>query len=102
MLGALISSCLSATMEKIEAIDVSPGHQHQEFVEMHSNERAWATREPYGPGGEFIPSDTAIVHSHDVGFKGLFSNYYVAMCATFATIGGLLFGYEYVSVSTLR
>jgi hypothetical protein len=31
-----------------------------------------------------------------VGFKGLFSNYYVALCALFATLGGLLFGYEYV------
>lgn len=29
-----------------------------------------------------------------VGFRGLFSNPYVAMCALFATIGGLLFGYD--------
>lgn len=28
------------------------------------------------------------------GFRGLFSNPYVAMCAAFATIGGLLFGYD--------
>jgi MFS family permease len=28
------------------------------------------------------------------GFAGLFSNYYVALCAAFATIGGLLFGYD--------
>lgn len=26
-----------------------------------------------------------------IGFQGLFSNHYVATCATFATIGGLLF-----------
>jgi hypothetical protein len=30
----------------------------------------------------------------NAGFNGLFSNHYVAMCAAFATIGGLLFGYE--------
>lgn len=35
----------------------------------------------------------------DVGFKGLFSNLYVAMCAIFATLGGLLFGYDQGVVS---
>lgn len=28
------------------------------------------------------------------GFRGLFSSPYVAMCAAFAAIGGLLFGYD--------
>ncbi|CAH0047574.1 unnamed protein product [Clonostachys solani] len=36
------------------------------------------TAEPYGPAG----------------FRGLFSSPYVAMCAAFAAIGGLLFGYD--------
>lgn len=40
-------------------------------------------------------------HSLVVGFKGLFSNYYVALCALFAIIGGLLFGYEYALKSKL-
>ncbi|KAJ4290902.1 hypothetical protein N0V90_010098 [Kalmusia sp. IMI 367209] len=65
-------------MEKSDGIYVRPGEQHQEVVGMEPTERAWITREPYGP----------------TGFKGLFSNYYVAMCAAFATIGGLLFGYD--------
>lgn len=30
------------------------------------------------------------------GIRGVFSSTYVALCAGFATIGGLLFGYEYV------
>jgi hypothetical protein len=30
------------------------------------------------------------------GFKGIFSSSYVALCAAFAAIGGLLFGYECV------
>jgi hypothetical protein len=28
------------------------------------------------------------------GIRGVFASSYVAMCAAFATIGGLLFGYE--------
>ncbi|KAF1970344.1 general substrate transporter [Bimuria novae-zelandiae CBS 107.79] len=64
-------------MGKSDSIGVGPMEQ-QEFVDLHSGERAWATREPYGPAG----------------FKGLFTNPYVAMCALFATIGGLLFGYD--------
>ncbi|KAL5425438.1 hypothetical protein PMIN07_011719 [Paraphaeosphaeria minitans] len=65
-------------MEKYDTVDMIPGEQHQEIAGMGSAERAWTTREPYGPSG----------------FKGLFSNYYVALCALFATIGGLLFGYD--------
>lgn len=39
---------------------------------------------PYGPSG----------------FRGIFSSSYVAMCAGFATLGGMLFGYEYVFPAT--
>lgn len=58
----------------------SQGILHQEIAGMHHDRKASTTREPYGPAG----------------FHGLFANHYVAMCAAFATIGGLLFGYEYV------
>lgn len=34
------------------------------------------------------------------GFAGLVASRYVAICASFSAIGGLLFGYEYV-ISTL-
>lgn len=53
---------------------------HQEIASHHHDGMTLTTREPYGPAG----------------FQGLFTNNYVAMCAAFATIGGLLFGYEYV------
>lgn len=33
------------------------------------------------------------------GIRGVFSSSYVALCAGFATIGGLLFGYEYVNTA---
>ncbi|KAF1355726.1 general substrate transporter [Lizonia empirigonia] len=45
---------------------------------MWNEEVLGAIREPYGPAG----------------LRGLFTNHYVAMCATFATAGGFLFGYD--------
>ncbi|KAF2018401.1 general substrate transporter [Aaosphaeria arxii CBS 175.79] len=67
------------TDDKI-GVDASSGSNvHQEIIgSMHDSQNAFGTREPYGPAG----------------FRGLFTNHYVAMCATFATIGGLLFGYD--------
>ena len=32
-----------------------------------------------------------------LGFRGLFINYYAALCAAFSALGGMLFGYEYDS-----
>ena len=34
-----------------------------------------------------------------LGFQGLFVNYYVTLCAAFSALGGLVFGYEYVSTA---
>ena len=68
-----------------EKNDITPmtsgGIFHQEVAGMRTEAKASNTREPYGPPG----------------FRGLFTNHYVAMCAAFATLGGLLFGYEYAS-----
>lgn len=38
-----------------------------------------------------------LIAVHVLGFKGLFSSSYVALCAAFSAMGGLLFGYEYVA-----
>ena len=47
----------------------------------HHAEAVWEHREPYGPSG----------------FAGLFaSNYYASLCAAFAAIGGMIFGYDQV------
>ena len=46
------------------------------------NENAFTSREalePYGPSG----------------FRGVVGSRYVALCAAFSALGGLLFGYEY-------
>ncbi|KAH3961916.1 hypothetical protein HBI56_203980 [Parastagonospora nodorum] len=66
------------TMDKKDAVDITPAqsHVHQEVAGMH--DKALVTREPYGKSG----------------FAGLFSSPYVAACALFATLGGLLFGYD--------
>ncbi|KAH7095014.1 general substrate transporter [Paraphoma chrysanthemicola] len=67
-----------SNIDKKDAIDLAPEHSHlhQEVAGMHG--KAIVTREPYGKPG----------------FAGLFSSPYVATCALFATLGGLLFGYD--------
>jgi len=60
--------------------------------------------EPYGPPGmSFEPCSllTANNHSLQPGFRGIAASRYVALCASFSAIGGLLFGYECVSSSLL-
>lgn len=44
----------------------------------HHSEAVWDHRQTYGPSG----------------FKGVFMNSYVTLCAVFAAIGGLVFGYD--------
>ncbi|KAI4955139.1 hypothetical protein J4E91_000996 [Alternaria rosae] len=56
----------------------SAPYEQREAMSPYPSKQGMVTREPYGP----------------TGFRGLFSNPYVAMCAAFATIGGLLFGYD--------
>ncbi|KAI4928338.1 uncharacterized protein J4E92_005824 [Alternaria infectoria] len=56
----------------------SAPYEQREAMSPFPSKQGTVTREPYGPAG----------------FRGLFSNPYVAMCAAFATIGGLLFGYD--------
>lgn len=61
-------------MDKISAIEKLPspssGVEHTEHIALDV--------EPYGPPG----------------FRGIAASRYVAICASFSAIGGLLFGYE--------
>lgn len=52
---------------------------------IHHAEAVWEHRDTYGPPG----------------FRGLFSNHYVAFCAAFAAIGGMVFGYDQGVVSVV-
>jgi len=54
-------------------------------VFIHHPEAVWAQRETYGPRG----------------FRGVFINYYAALCAAFAAIGGMVFGYDQGVVSVV-
>ena len=52
---------------------------------IHHAEAVWEQRETYGPPG----------------FQGIFINYYAALCAAFAAIGGMIFGYDQGVVSVV-
>ncbi|TEA16375.1 putative glucose transporter rco-3 [Colletotrichum sidae] len=51
---------------------------HDATAEQQETVLSDASLEPYGPSG----------------FRGIFTSYYVALCAAFSAIGGLLFGYD--------
>ena len=57
--------------------------QNDGDVFIHHSEAVWEHRDTYGPSG----------------FKGVFTNYYAALCAAFAALGGLIFGYDQGVVS---
>ncbi|KAL9615251.1 MAG: hypothetical protein Q9167_000345 [Letrouitia subvulpina] len=52
---------------------------------VHHAEAVWEQREPYGPPG----------------FSGLFVSYYATLCAAFAALGGMVFGYDQGVVSVV-
>ncbi|KAL9000709.1 MAG: hypothetical protein Q9169_000745 [Polycauliona sp. 2 TL-2023] len=52
---------------------------------VHHAEAVWHQRDPYGP----------------TGFKGIFISYYATLCAAFAAIGGMVFGYDQGVVSVI-
>lgn len=54
-------------------------------VFVHHSEEVWSHRDTYGPSG----------------FKGIFVNSYAALCAAFAAIGGMVFGYDQGVVSVV-
>ncbi len=63
--------------------DISTQNTGDIFI--HHSEAVWIHRDTYGPPG----------------FKGVFTNYFAALCAAFAAIGGLIFGYDQGVVSVV-
>lgn len=105
-------SIQSTTMDKLDAplpikVDEQLQQPHHEVAPTRSDRPVFETRQPYGPPGKpaaFRPriSRWPANRCPPTGFRGLFYSSYVALCAAFSAMGGLLFGYEYVSLPDMR
>lgn len=73
---------MDSRIEKSEEMNPMTGDQTK-FV--HHAEAVWDQREPYGPSG----------------FKGVFNSSYATLCAAFAALGGMVFGYDQGVVSVI-
>ena len=74
------------SIEAVNYVEESNGHRASAArrgsvdVPIHTGKPVWEQRETYGPSG----------------LRGIFQSKYVFAAAAFATLGGTLFGYEYV------
>jgi hypothetical protein len=68
--------------------------QVEQFANMDPK-LSWETRDTYGPPGISLNFSLSGILLISVGFRGIFTNHYVALCAAFSALGGFLFGYEY-------
>ncbi|KAL8860522.1 MAG: hypothetical protein Q9178_003182 [Gyalolechia marmorata] len=70
---------------KFSEINEDPNTADERGKFIHHAEAIGDLREPYGP----------------TGFKGVFISYYATLCAAFAAIGGMVFGYDQGVVSVV-
>ncbi|KAL9128527.1 MAG: hypothetical protein Q9217_002823 [Psora testacea] len=73
----------SKSADAISADEKPPTLDNNVFI--HHADAVWKQRDTYGPPG----------------FRGVFINYYAALCAAFAAIGGMVFGYDQGVVSVV-
>ena len=77
-------SSVVALKSNVEEGDITV-RQNTNDTFIHHADAVWENRDTYGPPG----------------FRGVFSNYYAALCAAFAAIGGMIFGYDQGVVSVI-
>jgi hypothetical protein len=87
-----------ATSHAEWAADTTPpsGRRRSTVVEIvHTEQPIWEQRQTYTKHG-MLPtrSISALRLTSLLGFMGIFASKYVFLCAAFATMGGMLFGYE--------
>ncbi|KAL8779032.1 MAG: hypothetical protein Q9213_007130 [Squamulea squamosa] len=70
---------------KFDETEEGANAAHERGTFVHHAEAVWDQREPYGPSG----------------FGGVFISYYATLCAAFAAIGGMVFGYDQGVVSVV-
>ena len=82
--------------EKLGDKDESPARRYSVVAEInHSEAPIWEQRQTYGKSGTLNPIGLVCFFlTLSQGFMGIFTSKYVFLCAAFATMGGLLFGYE--------
>jgi hypothetical protein len=87
-----------ATSHAEWAADTTPpsGRRRSTVVEIvHTEQPIWEQRQTYSKHG-MLPTRSISARRliSLLGFMGIFTSKYVFLCAAFATMGGMLFGYE--------
>lgn len=82
----------------MSTVDTTKGDKHETDVPLQIEDISLRgmEEESYGLSGLLLCGllcTCACAHCI-LGFRGIFASRYVALCASFAAIGGLLFGYE--------
>ena len=86
-----------ATSHAEWAANITSGRRRSTVAEIvHTEQPVWEQRQTYSKHGMLSTRSISArrLITSLLGFMGIFTSKYVFLCAAFATMGGLLFGYE--------